>query len=179
MLSTIALLVAASGVAGLYMSWRRQAPGRLPVVAASWLLIGLSVWPWSLAWGVEFGIVYSCLALSLCAGLVLLLNYEVRERKQIRSSETQLVTINPRSWVRHMLLLTTVLPVAGAATVFGVVLLASWLPWETVNAMVLAVFLVPFVWGGAAYWVCADPVPARPATFLLTVALALIVYLYL
>tara|TARA_R110001599_G_scaffold353826_1_gene599283 strand:- start:56851 stop:57390 length:540 start_codon:yes stop_codon:yes gene_type:complete len=177
--SIIALLLITTGVIGLYFSWRRPGPGKHWVVAVSWLLIALSVGFWSRAWGLEFGIVYSCLALSLCGGLVLLLNYEVRERKQVRPVETQLVVINPRSWGRHITLLVTVLPVAGAVAVMGSVLFASWLPWQTVNAMVFAGFMVPVVWGLAAYWACADPMPARPACVLLTVALPLALYLYL
>tara|TARA_R110001592_G_scaffold363396_2_gene687699 strand:+ start:120351 stop:120890 length:540 start_codon:yes stop_codon:yes gene_type:complete len=177
--SIIALLLISAGVTGLYFSWRRTGPGKHWVVAGSWLLIALSLGFWSRAWGLEFGIVYSCLALSLCGGLVLLLNYEVRERKQVRPVETQLVVINPRSWGRHIMLLVTVLPVAGAVAVMGSVLMASWLPWQTVNAMVFAVFMIPVVWGLAAYWVCADPMPARPACTLLSVALPLALYLYL
>lgn len=175
----MAVALGASGVTGLYCSWRRFALSGRWVVAASWLLIAASLWAWSVAAGAEFGISFGLLALSLFGGLLVLVNFEVRERKQARPTPTQAVAVDPRSWGRHLLLFVVSIPLAGVAAIFCTVLLCSLLPWATADEAVLAVFLVPVVWGLAAYWACADPRPLRPAAALLLAALAPGLFLYL
>ncbi|MCP5164869.1 MAG: hypothetical protein H6990_07400 [Pseudomonadales bacterium] len=179
MYSLIAMMAALIGVAGLYSSWRRLALAGPGVVAGSWLLIVLSGWIWCLGWGVEFGTVFACLALSVAGGVFLLLNYEVRERKSPRPADTQQLVINPRTWGRHALLSIIVFPVAGTLSVVGSILLAHEMPWIPVNQMVLAVLLIPVIWGAAAYWACADPLPGRPAIALGVGALLSLACLYL
>ncbi|MBN7796520.1 hypothetical protein [Parahaliea mediterranea] len=170
MYAWLGVVLGASGVLGLYSSWRRLALSGGRVVALSWLLIAASPWAWSRAWGAEFGISFALIALSLLGGLLVLFNFEVRERKQSRPASTQAVAVDPRSWGRHLFLFFVVVPLAGAASIFSTVLLCGLLPWHPTDKMVLAVLLVPVVWGLAAYWACADTRPARPAAALLCAA---------
>lgn len=179
MFASLGLVLGATGVAGLYSAWRRFALSGAAVVAASWALIAVSLWAWSRAFGAEFGVSFALIAFSLFGGLALLVNFEVRERKGDRPANTQAVTIDPRSWGRHGLLFFAVVPLAGAASIFCTVLLCGLLPWHDTDKMVLAVLLVPVVWGLAAYWVCADSRPLRPIAVLLACALAPALYLYL
>jgi len=167
MYSLLGVALGASGVAGLYSCWRKMPLSGPLVVALSWLLVAASLWAWSQASGVEFGVSYALMGFSLVAWLVLLFNYEVRESKQARSAPSASVTVDSRSWGRHALLFVMTLPLAGAASIFSCVWLCSFLPGHTTDKMVLAVFLVPVVWGLAAYWAGADPRPARPALALL------------
>lgn len=177
--TTLGLALGATGVAGLYSSWRRLALSGAAVVAVSWLLIAASLWAWSRAVGAEFGVSFALLALSLFGGLALLVNFEVRERKGDKTATTQAVTIDPRSWGRHLLLFFATVPLAGVAATFCTVMLCALLPWHPTDKMVLAVLLVPVTWGLAAYWACADTRPLRPVIVLLLGALAPALYLYL
>lgn len=155
---------------GLYSAWRRLALSGGWVVTLSWLLIAASLWAWSRAWGVEFGVSFALIAVSLLGGLLVLFNFEVRERKLGRAAPTQAIAVDPRSWGRHLFLFFVVVPLAGAASIFSTVLLCDLLPWHPTDKMVLAVLLVPVVWGLAAYWACADTRPARPTAALLLAA---------
>lgn len=169
----------AAGVAGLYSSWRKFPLSGPLVVGLSWGLLAISLWAWCRSAGVEFGTSYAFLALSLLGGVAVLLNFEMRQRKQSRVYETRAVVVDPRSWWRHITLFLLAVPVAGVAAVFATVWLCSLLPWQAPNEMALAVLLAPALWGLAAYWICADSRPFRPALVMLALIAvpALILYL--
>lgn len=179
MFGWIGLALGATGVAGLYSSWRRLPLSGPWVVSACWLLVLASLWAWSAGAGAEFGISFGLIGLSLLGWVAVLYNFELRERKGLRPTTTRAVSIDARSWGRHGLLFLLAVPLAGAASILCTIWLCSLLPWHPTDKMVLAVLLVPVVWGLAAYWACADRRPLRPAGALAAAAAlpALIIYL--
>lgn len=179
MFEWIGLALGAAGVAALYSSWRKLPLSGPWVVAAGWLLVAVSLWSWVAGAGAEFGISYGLIAFSLLGAVLVLYNFELRERKLARSNGTRALTIDPRSWGRHGLLLVAAVPLAGLASTLLTVWLASFLPWHPTDRMVLAVLLVPVIWGLAAWWACADSRPLRPVSVLGAAAVlpALILYL--
>lgn len=177
----VVLLALASGVAGmlcLYGSWRGW--WRRPLaLSCGWALLILSSWLWMAGQGVEFGIVYASLAISILAWLAVAANYEVRRRHKTAPQRVEaLVLPQGRSLWRHLLLFVGVVPLAGSAAILGSVMLAHMTGWQPVNAMVSGILLMPVLWGLGAWWVCADARLQRPLLALLLCTLLPAFYIY-
>lgn len=174
---SIALVFAATGVGCLYGAWRRTLSGGWIPVAAGWLLLAGSGYFWVRASGAEFGVSLVLMASPLMAWLFVGVNVQRRQR---RSGATP---VAPRSrggesvW-RHVLRFLLVVPAAATASALTAVALSMALPWETVNAVMLVMIVLPVLWGFAAYWACADARLLRPAAAMAASALLSVAVIY-
>ncbi|MFW6094209.1 MAG: hypothetical protein ACODAC_09570 [Pseudomonadota bacterium] len=162
--STTAVVAGFGAVACAFAAWRnqrRQRPGALAALA----LLALSGWLWVAAAGAEFGI-----TLALLVTPVLALGFVAanRTRRPRRGSGTGAAKPNGTSqaWPRHLLLFLVAGPAAGLASALVAVAASLLLPVAPVNAMIAVIIVMPVLWGGAGYWVCADPMLLRPAAVL-------------
>jgi hypothetical protein len=153
---------ALAGIVCLYSSWRGDSPGRRWRVPAGWLLLILAMVPWILASGAEFGVAYGAMLTSVLAWLVVLFNAEFRQHSHREKAAGRIGIPAARTAGRHLLLFTAAVPLAGAAAIFTSVALTLVLPWKAVNGMVLAVYIMPLLWGLGSYWACADEKLLRP-----------------
>ncbi len=138
-------------------------PGRRPAVAAGWLLLAISTVFWGLAAGAEFGIPYALLFVPLLAWIAVLINLEVRFKKHKEQAAGTIVWPRGHTITQNLLLFLMSVPLAAVAATLVSVTLVRLLPWQELNQFVLAAFLMPVLWGCAAYWVCADSRMLRPA----------------
>ncbi|HHX83532.1 MAG TPA: hypothetical protein GX696_11205 [Pseudomonadaceae bacterium] len=174
----LALASGAAGVLSLYGSWRGwwQRPLAL---SCGWALLLLSCWLWMASKGVELGIVYALLAISILAWLAVAANYETRRHHKTPPQRVEaLVLPQGRSLGRHLLLFVGVVPLAGSAAILGSVMLVHMTGWQPVNAMVSGILLMPVLWGLGAWWVCADSRSQRPLLALLLCTLLPAFYIY-
>lgn len=164
-----AVILTAAGLLCLYGSWRKQPLFRPWGAWGGWVLLFASGWAWSLAAAsVELGIVYALLAPTACAWLLVLHNRQTRSRRASAVAEGGISLPALPVAARHLLLFLGTVPLAGAAAAYGSTALATFLPWQLGNALVLAMLVMPVVWGAGAYWLCADPKPLRPTLGLAT-----------
>lgn len=164
-----AALLSVAGLLCLYGSWCKQPLFRPWGAWGGWALLFASGWVWSLAAAsVEFGIVYALLAPTACAWVLVLHNRQARNRRAPAPAEAGISLPALPVAARHLLLFVGAVPLAGAAAAYGSTALATFLPWQPGNALVLAMLVMPVVWGAGAYWLCADPKPLRPTLGLAT-----------
>lgn len=164
----LALLLCVVGVLLLRLSWRRQ---RTALVCAGWLLLVLSAVLWSVSAGVEFGVSYTLLALSIAAWLLIAFNVE-RQTAKAGNGAVDTATL-PATTTSHKLGTFLVAgPLAGIASLFACALLVGLAADAASrgNSMVLTAFLFPLVWGAAVVWVCAGDRLGRTAGLLLLVS---------
>ena len=170
--------LSALGVACLFLSWKAAAPSR-GLISAGWLLLLLATVCWILASGAEFGVSYVCLAIPVIAWLLAFVSADVRTQRAQVFSAGSLSMPRAKTLAKHGLLLILSLPVAAVAATLVCVAFAKLLPLSNVNATVLAVFLMPLIWGIGAYWVCADPKRIRPTAWMFALGGASAAFIYL
>lgn len=152
-----------AGASCLYGSWRRLALFKPWGKPAGWMLLLLSCWLWTRASNIEFGISYALMAVALCAWALVLFNYELRQQKQSADNgAASLVLPRASTLLRHGLMFLLAIPLAGLMAAYLSTALVTLLPWQLGNALVLAMLLMPVVWGAGAYWSLADPKLLRP-----------------
>lgn len=162
------VLTGAAGVACLYTSWKRRLVNVPGPVLAGWLLMLLSCWLWIRAFGAEFGGVYALLFIPAAAWVLVLINAEIRHRKPREQRTAQPVKPGTHTRGQHVLLFLIAVPMAAVAATYIGIGVSALLPWDRINQHVLAVFLMPVLWGIGACWACADPKMSRPALYLAT-----------
>jgi hypothetical protein len=174
------------GVSCLYGSWKKRIAGGWWPVMAGWILLALSISLWSRASGAEFGTTVAILAPALVAWVLACFNLELRQRRRNRRAKPNAddapapnAPVDPRSLTRHLLLFLVTVPLSGAAAIFASVALSTLLPWSDLSEMVLAMILLPILWGCAAYWATADAKPLRPTLAILAAGSAAAAFLYL
>ncbi len=170
------------GLILLYVSWRgdwQHIVLRRMAIAGGWLLQAAAAFFWIRAAGVEFGAIYAVLMPALLAWLLVLYNHELRNGNQRTVQKVRISIPDSGTISRHALQLVLTIPLAGAAAAFGSAAIAALLPWNPANDLVLALILMPVLWGGGAYWCCADAQPLRPALSLSILTLASLPLLYL
>lgn len=166
MVEFMAVLLGTAGVAALYASWRRWIRfGPWPAVAG-WTLLGASVWVWVRAAGIEFGISYAVLFASFAAWIAVLVNLEIRNRRQREQKTSPPVVPDAQSLARHVGRFLVAVPLAAVAAAFVGAAIVRWLPMARVDAMAAAAFSIPVLWGILGYWACADPKLTRAAVSL-------------
>ena len=154
---SIALLFCVVGIFLLRVSWRRQ---RRLLVLAGWVLVALAAAAWSLAVGVEYGVSYTAMALSVVAWLLVAGNRE-RQAAKPDSAAIDAATL-PATSAAHKL---------GTFLAAGPLLVGAVFPAdERGNGMVLTAFVFPLVWAATAVWVCAVDRLLRPVGILLAIA---------
>jgi hypothetical protein len=170
LLAGTALSVA--GVACLFGSWNGATTRKAWINGLGWMLLTISVIAWSIASGAEFGTTLALSVPGVIAWIFALQSAELREqrvrtRKPLVKAEPAAKITDARSWLRHFWFFVLTVPLSGAASALVSVALCQWLPWSDTNEMVLAIFLMPLLWGCAAYWIVADPKLSRPTMTLI------------
>lgn len=175
----LALLMGGAGMGLLFGSWRGFLARNLWPVTTGWLLLLLSIIPWSAALGAEFGVSVALLVVAVLAWVVVLFNIDTRPTNG-RAPQTR----NGFHWpqlnvlLHHGLRLILTIPVAAVVSILVSLTLTDWLPWQQVNRLVFATLWIPVVWGCAIYWLCADRKLLRPAASLFAAGALCAVYLY-
>jgi hypothetical protein len=167
--------VAAAGVACLYGSWQDRIAARWRPVAVGWALLLASTWAWTHATGAEFGISLTLLLPTVLAWVLIARNAEVRSpkatsRRPRRKADADLepkAAADRRTLLAHLRLFIVSVPLAAIAATYVTIALCSLLPLTQVNQLVLALFVIPLVWGSAAYWAVADSRWLRPSLAML------------
>ena len=162
--------VAAAGVACLYGSWQDRIASRWRPAAVGWALLLASTWAWMRATGAEFGISLTLLLPTVLAWLIIARNAEVRSpkarsnrtRRKVDTDVEPRAAADRRTLIAHLRLFIVSVPLAAIASTYVTIAFCSLLPLTQVNQLVLAVFVVPLVWGSAAYWAVADSRWLRP-----------------
>lgn len=172
-----------AGIFCLYQSWQQRSwtqgtSGKRWLVPVGWLLLVVATTLWIPAQGAEFGIAYGLMSVSVIAWLVVFINFEIRQQKTRDKLAGQLTAPDAKALWRHFLLFVTAVPLSGAAAMLVSVALTLLVPWRAVNEMVLAVYLMPVLWGLASYWACADEKILRPALGLLACGTLSAIFIY-
>lgn len=164
---SLALLLCLAGILSLRVSWRRQ---RSVLVLIGWLLVLLSAAIWSLGEGVEFGLSYALMALSIAAWVLIVFNHE-RQTPKAGSDIVDSATL-PASTTAHKLGTFLVAgPLAAVSSLLACALLvgATSDPDGRGNSLVVTAFIFPLLWSVVAVWICAADRLVRPAGILVAV----------
>lgn len=157
-----ALISGLLALACLYVSWRGFLLSAVQFTLTGWVLVIVSCYFWIQFAGVEFGTVYSLLAFSISAWIFVLLNMEqqkqTKQRQENDTHQQSVLCIDGRDVGVFVL----AVPLTAVASVLTSIAMALFLPWTQVNQIVLAIFILPFIWGGAAVWVCSESRLLRP-----------------
>jgi hypothetical protein len=158
----LALSVGTARIGLLYASWLERLSSRAIATATGWSLLALSMYFWVRSAGVEFGTVFGLILPALFAWVLLLLSIDRRNRK----GRDERIVINAwprfRAVLRNLGMFVMTVPLLGAVSAVCSVAFATLIPIDDINRIVLAVFLMPVLWGGLAFWACADSKPLRP-----------------
>ncbi len=176
--TTLGIVAGGAGILCLFTAWRRLVPLRRWVVVLGWSLLLASMIFWVGAAGAEFGVIFSLLAISLLGWGAVVINHEVRFRKRKEQSTGTVVWPRGHTVAQNIALFAIVVPLAAAASTLITVAFVRLLPWQALNQFVLALFLMPVVWGCAACWVCADRRMLRPTLVLVTGGALSALFLY-
>ncbi|WP_416307788.1 hypothetical protein [Neptunicella sp. SCSIO 80796] len=160
--SVVGVLFTLAGIACLYKSWNSKIKSSAQVWTG-WGSLTISAWCWIQSSGAEFGLSYALISLSVVALILIGWKAEIAVSPKVAIQPEHVIVYRPAAIPRNLLLFLLTVPVAGMAAMMITMLLNSLLPLSRVNMMVLSVYLMPVVWGLAAYWVCADDKLARPA----------------
>jgi hypothetical protein len=158
----LAFSITLAGVFCLYGSWRRLSFFYPVARYIGWLLLLVACIAWIVSSNIELGISYAMLAITVCAWLLVILNYELRTGKQKDLIETELVLPRGATLLRHASMFLLAILLAGITAACLSTAFISMLPWQLGNALVLAMLLMPVLWGAGAWWALADPQLARP-----------------
>lgn len=157
-------ILSGAGLLGLFGSWRNWNRFRRLGTLLGWVLLFLAgvIWARSAA-SAELGISYALLALTAWAWIFVGYN---RQLRPVRDTVLPVASVSLPALsaiLKQLLLLVAAVPLAGAAAMVFSTAVATLLPLNQGNALVLAMLLAPLLWGCAAYWQCADSKPMRPA----------------
>lgn len=167
----LAIVCLLAAVALLFTSWR-SAKGLALCNTCGWLLIALALVLWSLSQGAEFGISFSLLLLPLIAWAIITVNRDNRIQKVRVQPRERLGRPSIKAFFLHAWRLICCVLLSGLGSAFGFIGFATLLPLSPVNAIVLGVFVIPLVWGAAAYWLLADTKTWRPPVGILCIGAA-------
>jgi hypothetical protein len=163
----------ATGMTGVYLlfaSWRGRLAAPTFAVSLGWTLLTASMYVWILLDGVEFGIVYGLVTPALYAWLLIL--FSVERRRSGSPDYRPVVNRRPtrKGLVRNLSLFLVAVPLLAIVSSICAVAVGALMPTNRVNQTVLAVFLMPVIWGSMAFWACSDPKPVRPFAWSISLA---------
>ena len=149
--AALAVASAFAGIATVRAVWRRPLRRKGLFLLAGWALIGLSLFFWTAAYGIEYGTAYAFCSVSLLAWSVVALNLERRARAP------EAVGRRPPSWLPLVMLLQhaarlVLTAVAAAVASFCATMGASRLfPIADMERHAFVIVLFPIVWGTLIY----------------------------
>ncbi|MBU3068373.1 hypothetical protein KOI40_01010 [Aestuariicella sp. G3-2] len=150
----LSLLLSAGGVGCLYAAWRQKQSAPL-LIAFGWGGLLVSLVTWSGLLGVEFGVTYALIALSLVAWLLVGLSAGSSRVKLKAKPSLPLSRPLLRTLGKHTGLLFLAVVLAGVVAAFVGVGVLRVLPMERANTVIVSILLFPLVWGGLSCWYCA------------------------
>ncbi|WP_439134824.1 hypothetical protein [Pseudomaricurvus sp.] len=150
----LSLLLSAGGVGCLFAAWRQKPSTPFPV-SLGWGLLIVSLYTWSRLLGVEFGIAYALIALSLVAWLLVGVTVDGSRTKLNEQPSVALSRPSLRTLGKHTALLLLTVVLAGAVSALVGVGMLRLLPMERVNTIIVSILFFPLIWGGLSYWYCA------------------------
>ncbi|UHQ55207.1 hypothetical protein [Microbulbifer sp. YPW16] len=162
-----------SGVTCLYFAWQRSGPQRL-FTLAGWGLLVASVWSWSGAYSLEFGICFSVILTALVAWLVVILGGALPRRRDLlsqrpaRARRSEPTVAGRVRWRRSIRFLAALVLPLTCAVVFALSFF-GWSDAEESTRLVSAVFVGLLAWKAGVVWVSADRNLARAVLGLLLV----------
>jgi hypothetical protein len=171
MMSGLALAATGSGIALLYAAWRQRA-SRPWTVLAGWAALLLAIPAWVVSAGPEFGPVYLVLTLPFLAWLATVVHKAGSSDRTRAQPRSRLARPAVTTLLQHGALFLLSVPIAGAAALLFASQAATLLPLNNVDRMAAGLIAVPLIWGGLAFWICADPKTQRPA--LATIAVGIV-----
>lgn len=172
MLLILAVLSGVAGILLLWWSWRAPQPKPPLFMPLGWALLLLSMVLWCYAQGVEFGLVYALMVMTVAAWAVIVAGAETGPVAAQVQVEQPLRRPGWGALGRHSGLFLLVVPVAGVASAFACVGAMRLLPWQPVNSLIAVIVLQPVVWGALAYWFAATRSLWRPLSASIAAGLA-------
>ena len=148
-----AITASVVGLALIHTVWRRQPAHRALLLWAGWLSLVLSVYFWSLRFGIEFGSVFGLCFISLIAWLVVSMETEQRPRRERQHDRKSPRWPNIAVIGRQSAVFLLVLFVGGIASVLLTMGLSRLLPTDEITRMAFVIIALPVVWGALAYLV--------------------------
>lgn len=158
----LGILCGAAGVICLWRSWRARQSRSPLLMPLGWALLLLSCVPWCYALGIEFGLAYALMSMTLLAWAVIAATADSGPVAALEQERQPLRWPAWRTLGRHGGLFLLVVPVAGVVSALACVGAVRWLPWQPANSLIVVIVLQPVVWGALAYWFTAAPRLWRP-----------------
>ncbi|MFT6897114.1 MAG: hypothetical protein ACJA13_001520 [Paraglaciecola sp.] len=155
LLGVVACLWVLLGVVIVFRHWHHARRRKALILLLGWSMIASGVIPFCYAAGAEFGIIYWLCSLAIAPWLITIFNLVRKGALQVDKRPCQPLPLNIKSWGKHLVVFLLVVPLAGVSAILTSVLLTSYYPASRVNTMVSAVYIMPLVWGAAAYWLSA------------------------
>lgn len=150
----LSLLLSVGGAGFLFAAWRQKQSTPL-LVSLGWGALLVSLVTWSRLLGVEFGITYALIALSLVAWLLVGFSLDASRVKLNKQPSLPLSWPSLRTLGKHTGLLMLTVVLAGAVSAFVGVGVLRVLPMARVDTVIVSILLFPLIWGGLSYWYCA------------------------
>ncbi len=142
------------GIAVIYACWNHFNRNKFALNFVGWGVITISMLFWVEFYGAEYGIVFSCISISITGLLCLGVNYQRRPQKVVQKNY-QNNWIGVRQTSTRFLTFLVAGPLALFACCALCLLIPHWFSEQRSHNLVLAAFLLPILWGLVSFWVCA------------------------
>lgn len=165
-------LLLAAGVALLRQRWlaRRGAMSFIAMLGG-WLAVITGFTALSAAWGIELGVTFGLIALSLLGYAAVVATAELRTMRARQAGELALEPEQrPTNWSRGIAKSLLAIVLAGIASIGLGVAFAVAMPLAPQDRIVIGGLLVPILWGGGMAWTLCDPRLVRATIVLLVIS---------
>lgn len=159
LLGTLSTLV---GLGMIFLSWKSRIQLKDTFTSVGWLLLVLALIAWIGLSGWEFGLIYGLTLPSLAALLLVGFNAESNNSGMSNLPRMQLATPSQRAVLKTVFRVLLIVPFALVTSVFISYTLGVLLLEVELNQMVLAICVLPVIWGVFAWWLLADTRRLRP-----------------
>ncbi|MCG8414432.1 MAG: hypothetical protein MI746_09470 [Pseudomonadales bacterium] len=158
----VGTLCTIGGAGVLYFSWKSKIQLKESFNVLGWSLLVAALFSWTGLNGWEFGTLYAITLPSLAALLYVSYNAELNGSSVAAPSFKPIKKPTGRQALSFIGKLLLILPFALTASIFvsyGVSILAVQ---SELNQLVMAICILPIIWGFFAYWLLADTRLVRP-----------------
>lgn len=166
------------GLGLIYLAWKSRVQLQDTFTFVGWLLLVFTTAIWITLSGWEFGLIYGLTIPSLLALVIVAFNLESRRTANSNLSRVSIGLPTTRSVLKATSDFLLAVPFALVASVIVSYSLGVFLVEIEVNQMVLAICLLPFIWGVFAWWLLADISRLRPMFSLLGITVLCFIPLF-
>lgn len=138
----LGLLCGTGGVVCLWRSWRARQSRSPLLMPLGWALLLLSCVPWCYALGIEFGLAYALMSMTLLAWAVIAATADSGPVAALEQEQQPLRWPAWRTLGRHSGLFLLVVPVAGVVSALVCVGAVRLLPWQPANSLIVVIVLL-------------------------------------